>query len=83
MQDDLRISTLWGFDLSVSRGSRQGGRGREKFLRKIPRNPLISLDSDERIQGNPSLSNPDKLPFPKQKAQPPRQTKSASPAFQI
>ena len=28
------------------------------FLRRIARNPLISLDSDERIQGNPSFSNP-------------------------
>src|ERR1700728_2010284 len=26
-------------------------------LAKIPRNPLISLDSDERIQGNPRKSN--------------------------
>jgi hypothetical protein len=33
--------------------------GREKFLSaKIPRNPLKMLDSDERIQGNPSFSNP-------------------------
>ncbi|HLX97257.1 MAG TPA: hypothetical protein VKR62_01050, partial [Roseiarcus sp.] len=31
----------------------------EKFLsRKISRNPLKSLDSNERIQGNPSVSNP-------------------------
>jgi len=28
------------------------------FLPKFPRNPLIRLDSDERIQGNPSFSNP-------------------------
>src|SRR5579863_4617615 len=35
------------------------GKGREKFFpRKIRRNPLKSLDSDERIQGNPSFSNP-------------------------
>src|SRR5258708_33071990 len=27
---------------------------------KIQRNPLISLDSDERIQGNPRKSNPRK-----------------------
>jgi hypothetical protein len=25
---------------------------------KVARNPLKSLDSDERIQGNPSFSNP-------------------------
>jgi hypothetical protein len=30
----------------------------KKFLRFIPCNPLISLDSDERIQGNPNKSNP-------------------------
>jgi hypothetical protein len=42
-----------------------GGRGlwrRETGMKKHPpkfaRNPLISLDSDERIQGNPSFSNP-------------------------
>jgi hypothetical protein len=30
-------------------------KGREKFLSaKIRRNPLKRLDSDERIQGNPS-----------------------------
>jgi hypothetical protein len=37
------------------------GKGREEFyLRKRPRNPLISLDSDERIQGNSRKSNPHK-----------------------
>jgi hypothetical protein len=42
-----------------SHGSGAGAKGREKFLSaKIPRNPLKMLDSDERIQGNPSLSNP-------------------------
>jgi hypothetical protein len=34
------------------------GRGAEKnSSQKMPRNPLKSLDSDERIQGNPSKSN--------------------------
>jgi hypothetical protein len=34
-------------------------KGREKFLSaKIQRKPLKRLDSDERIQGNPSFSNP-------------------------
>ena len=28
------------------------------FTPKFPRNPLKSLDSDERIQGNPRKSNP-------------------------
>jgi hypothetical protein len=31
---------------------------RKKLILKIWRNPLISLDSDERIQGNPRESNP-------------------------
>ncbi len=35
-------------------------KGHEKFLSaKIPCNPLISLDSDERIQGNPRESKAD------------------------
>ena len=39
-----------------SPGALSSGKGREKFSsRRIPRNPLKSLDSDERIQGNPSL----------------------------
>jgi hypothetical protein len=50
-------------------GSRSHGfgaavKGREKFLSaKIQRNPLITIDSDERIQGNPSLSNPQNQGF--------------------
>jgi hypothetical protein len=35
---------------------------------KIRRNPLKSLDSDERIQGNPSFSNASKLSFRSEKA---------------
>jgi hypothetical protein len=39
-------------------------KGRKKFrLAKIPCNPLKMLNSDERIQGNPSFSNPQKLGF--------------------
>jgi hypothetical protein len=39
-----------------SGASQRQGKGREIFLSaKIPRNPLISLDSDEEIQGNPTL----------------------------
>jgi hypothetical protein len=30
----------------------------KKFFQKIPHKPLKRLDSDERIQGNPSFSNP-------------------------
>ena len=37
----------------------KGQEGPKKYRpRKIPRNPLIRLDSDERIQGNPRKSNP-------------------------
>jgi hypothetical protein len=35
----------------------------KNFPPKIPRNPLISLDSDERIQGNLGKSNPHKKGF--------------------
>ncbi len=41
-----------------SGAARRGTRACEFFSRRIPCNPLISLDSDERIQGNPSFSNP-------------------------
>ena len=57
---------------------RRGGKGREKFLvAKIQRNPLKRLDSDERIQGNPSFSNPQKRGFPKPNGEAPRKPKSA------
>jgi hypothetical protein len=36
---------------------------KKNFSRFIPRNPLISLDSDERIQGNPRKSNPQNRGF--------------------
>jgi hypothetical protein len=36
---------------------------RKNPLLKISCNPLISLDPDERIQGNPSFSNPKTLGF--------------------
>jgi hypothetical protein len=40
------------------------GKGRENFsLAKNSRNPLISLDLDERIQGNPRKSNAHNLGF--------------------
>ena len=37
---------------------RQGEGARKNFPRFKPRNPLKSLDSHERIQGNPRQSNP-------------------------
>ena len=47
----------------------------KNFLAKIPRNPLISPDSDERIQGNPRKSNRSKQRFPEEKDRSPRKTK--------
>jgi hypothetical protein len=42
----------------------QGAAALEKILLQfIPNNPLISLDSDERIQGNPRKSNAKKFGF--------------------
>jgi hypothetical protein len=47
--------------MASTAGARSGfsrrDRALENFPRKIPRNPLISFDSDERIQGNPTLIN--------------------------
>jgi hypothetical protein len=47
----------------------------KNFSPKIPRNPLISLDSDEGIQGNPSFSNPQKLGFSPPNGEAPRKPK--------
>jgi hypothetical protein len=43
---------------STARRPRRRQRSTKIFLANFPRNPLISLYSDERIQGNPSFSNP-------------------------
>jgi hypothetical protein len=49
---------------SLHSGAPRRGRSAEKiFCRSFPRNPLISLDSDERIQGNPRESNSPELGF--------------------
>jgi hypothetical protein len=51
-------------------------KGREKFLSaKIPRNLLKSLDSDERIQGNPRKSNTPWRAFSQRKGLAPRKSK--------
>src|SRR5271167_1489998 len=42
---------------------------RKKFPRFKPRNPLKSLDSDERIQGNPRQSNTHQRGFSQRKGQ--------------
>jgi hypothetical protein len=55
---------LLRFRMASTACSRSGGAdATDKRLRKtlwslMPHNPLISLDSDERIQGNPRKSNP-------------------------
>jgi hypothetical protein len=40
------------------KAQQSGKASREYFVAFIPRNPLISHDPDERIQGNPRKSNP-------------------------
>jgi hypothetical protein len=48
---------------------------RKKRPLKISYNPLISQDSDERIQGNPSFYNPQNLGFSQRKGDVPRKPK--------
>ena len=43
---------------STARRPRRGQRSTKIIAARFPRNPLIRLDPDERIQGNPSFSNP-------------------------
>jgi hypothetical protein len=57
-------------------GASCGEKGRENFFpEKNPRNLLISLDSDERIQGNPRKSNTGKPENSQQNGHPPRKSK--------
>src|ERR1700733_14155377 len=59
-----------------SHGSGAAAKGGAKFLSaKTLRNPLTMLDSDERIQGNPSLSNPHKQGFSRPNGPSPRKPK--------
>jgi hypothetical protein len=51
---------------------------RKKRILKISHNPLISLDSDEKIQGNPRKSNPQNLGFLQRNGRSPRKPKSGS-----
>jgi hypothetical protein len=63
-----------------SRDFAAAAKGREKFFSaKIQRNPLKMLDSDERIQGNPGLSNPHKQGFSRPNGPIPRKPKPARP----
>jgi hypothetical protein len=55
----LRAKTAVPFRAAEFRGE----TARKKRPRFLPRNPLKSLDSDERIQGNPRKSNSHKLGF--------------------
>jgi hypothetical protein len=48
------MASTWDFRSGASQ--RQGEGARKNFPRVKPRNPLKSLDSDERIQGNPRQS---------------------------
>jgi hypothetical protein len=57
-----------------------GKRARDFFSTKIPCNPLKRLDSDERIQGNPSFSNPHKRGFSRSKGHVPRKPKRIAQA---
>ena len=60
-------------------GVAMGKGGRKIFPAKTTRNPLISLDSDERIQGNPSFSNPQKRGFPTPKWRGAKKTQTPPP----
>ena len=51
---------MTGPDRATSNGTESVEK---KFSAVFPRNPLISPDSDERIQGNPRKSNPQKPGF--------------------
>jgi hypothetical protein len=75
VHEDLWISTLQAaISLCLAYAVREEGR-MKNFPAKIPRNPLISPDSDERIQGNPRKSNRSKQRFPEEKGRSPRKTK--------
>jgi hypothetical protein len=74
----IRTEISWTHGKSASSAGQTLGRGpdwrfraekseRKKDFRKTPHKPLISLDSHERIQGNPSFSNLLKLGISRQK----------------
>jgi hypothetical protein len=51
-----------------------GSSATKKRSELFPHNPLKSLDSDERIQGNPRESNPDKRALSSRKGDEPRKS---------
>ncbi len=59
----------WVSPLAANAG---GKTDTKKLSAKIPCNSLISLDSDERIQGNPRKSNPLKRGFSQRNGPDPR-----------
>ena len=62
-------------------GSKARQKSAEKiFAAKIPRNPLKSLDSDERIQGNPRKSKAQNQGFSQRNGNRPRKPKSTRSA---
>jgi hypothetical protein len=57
-------------------GAANGTKSTDKnFCALYPRNSLISLDSDERIQGNPRKSNPQNRGFSQRNGRSPRKPK--------
>src|ERR1700722_20774358 len=65
--------------MASTAGSQSGASDAEKrtknFPRFEPRNPLKTLDSDERIQGNPRQSNPHQQGSSQRNGQGPRKPK--------
>jgi hypothetical protein len=62
---------------AVQSRSIQGERRAKNVSPFMPRNPLISLVSHERIQGNPRKSNPHNQGFSERKGHEPRKSKSS------
>jgi hypothetical protein len=58
--------------LSVLSEEPRSGKTQENISAFIPRNPLIRLDSDEEIQGNPKYSNLPEAGFWQRKRRNPR-----------
>jgi hypothetical protein len=62
--------------LDLSFRTAAGAKSAEKnFPGFFPLNPLISIDSDERIQGNPRKSNPHNPVFSQRNGEGPRKAK--------
>ena len=66
--------------LPVPALERKGTGAQKKLLPENPCNPLISLDSDERIQGNPRKSNSGERRLSQPNSEAPRKSKSTDGA---